>query len=211
MPDGGGEADRQHGEEAGLLLLLRSAHVADGVERGEDPEKRGRKGEEDPRRVDPERELDPGRAARGGPRNVSPARTAGTMEATSPNLANRGQDRPRLPQVPMALLAGGRWPRRPAPTPGWPEAARRRGRPPAQPPSGAATRSRRARTMATFKTPATMMATGEHGEDRTSNMEAGDRPRDGGHFLRGGVGLGVSRRPSPGPGRSRPRRGGTRR
>ncbi|MCY1301617.1 hypothetical protein D9M70_512400 [compost metagenome] len=57
--DGGCETGGKAGEEAGLRVLVQVSHVADGIDRRDDPQKRGDGGKHHAERVDPESEVDP--------------------------------------------------------------------------------------------------------------------------------------------------------
>ncbi len=57
-PDGGGETGGEAGEEAGLRVLVQVPHVADGIDRCDDPKERGNGGKHHAERIDTEGEGD---------------------------------------------------------------------------------------------------------------------------------------------------------
>ncbi len=58
--DGCTDGDGETGEIAGLIMLLETAHVPDGINRGQNPQKRGDQGEGHPHGVDPQFNGDAG-------------------------------------------------------------------------------------------------------------------------------------------------------
>ena len=87
---GGGDGDREVGVEAGLMLLVVSPHVTDGVDRGHDPKKASHQSEQHAEWLDLERDRQTRQSAKQHDRRLL-ARV---------ELEGRDGDRPARPRAP---------------------------------------------------------------------------------------------------------------
>ena len=102
----GGDGHGEAGVEAGLVLLVVGAHVADRVARGDDPQARGDQREEQPQRLELEGQRPgPGRTSNSSQPRPAAGEHAGTASAPT-TQEQRAADRPA--SRPRAGWAGGR-------------------------------------------------------------------------------------------------------
>jgi hypothetical protein len=97
--DGRRNGDGKRGEIAGLRMLLERAHVADGIERGEEPEDRSDQGKEHPHGIDPQRQRHPGQHFGDDEFVAAAGQNRGQQGDDDGHLAQRCQQGPALAQI----------------------------------------------------------------------------------------------------------------